>query len=121
MFETQAKPQGAPLSKARRAGPLLFVSGQLPRDASGKIVAGDIAVQARQALDNLQAVLADHGATPAQVVKVNVWLTDAADFAAFNQAYRERFDEPFPARSLVISGLVAKGAKVEVEAIAFLG
>jgi 2-iminobutanoate/2-iminopropanoate deaminase len=54
------------------------------------------------------------------VVKVNVWLTDAADFAAFNQAYRERFDEPFPARSLVISGLVAKGAKVEVEAIAFL-
>lgn len=109
-----------PLSKVRRAGDLLFVSGQLPRDANGAIVAGDITVQARQALANLVAVLESAGATAADVVKTTVWLTDRRDYEAFNAVYREVFQAPYPARSVVVSDLVAD-ADIEVEAIAQVG
>lgn len=107
-----------PLSKTRRAGNLLFVSGQLPRGADGAIVAGDIIVQTRQALANLEAALAGAGASLTDVVKVTAWITDAAHMAGFNEVYREVFAEPFPTRSTVVSGLVA--GDVEVEAIAWL-
>src|SRR3546814_19772926 len=80
------------------------------------IVAGDIEVQTRQAIANLQAVLRDAGAELTDVVKVTAWLTDAAHMAGFNAVYREFFDTPYPARSTVISGLVA--GDVEIEAIA---
>ena len=109
-----------PLSKARRAGDLLFVSGQLPRGADGQIVAGDIVAQTRQALANVRATLAEHEATPDDVVKVAVWLTDRSHYEAFNEVYREVFGAPFPARSVVVSQLVAD-ADVEIEAIAHLG
>jgi reactive intermediate/imine deaminase len=112
-------PAGPPLSKARRAGDLLFVSGQLPRGADGQIVPGDIAVQTRQALSNLVAVLEAHGAAASDVVKVTVWLTDRRQYDVFNAVYREVFSEPFPARSVVVSDLVAD-ADVEIEAVATL-
>jgi 2-iminobutanoate/2-iminopropanoate deaminase len=111
--------EAPPLSKARRAGQLLFVSGQLPRGAGGAIVPGGIEVQARQALQNLEAVLRDNGAGFEDVVKVTVWLTDASLSGAFNAVYRDFFKQPYPARSVVVSGLVAK-ADVEIEAIALL-
>lgn len=107
-----------PLSRARRAGGLLFVSGQLPRGADGAIVEGDFTAKAERALANLVAALAAEGLEPRHVVKVTAWLTDPADAAAFNQAYVKVFAEPFPARSVVVSGLVAADAAVEVEAIA---
>lgn len=113
---TQASP---PLSRFRVAGGLVFTSGQLPRGADGAIVPGDIKVQARQALANLEAVLADAGARLDQVVKVTAWLTDAAHMAGFNEVYRETFGDPYPARSTVVSGLVA--GDVEIEAVAYLG
>lgn len=106
-----------PLSKCRWAGDLLFISGQLPRDATGGIVPGGIAVQATQALANLVAILEREGLTTRDVVKVTVWLTDAAFADAFNAVYRRVFAEPFPARSVVVSGLVA-AADIEIEAIA---
>jgi 2-iminobutanoate/2-iminopropanoate deaminase len=98
---------------------MLFVSGQLPRDASGRIVAGDVTTQTRQALDNLQAILAANGAGVGQVVKVTAWLSDAAHVGAFNAVYRTVFAAPFPARSVVVSQLVAD-ADVEIEAVAHL-
>lgn len=107
-----------PLSRFRRAGNFVFTSGQLPRGADGSIVAGDIKVQTRQALVNLEAVLAEAGARMDQVVKVTAWLTDAARMPGFNEVYREVFAEPFPARSTVVSGLVA--GDVEIEAVAWL-
>lgn len=107
-----------PLSDARRAGDLLFISGQLPRDASGAMVEGGIEAQARQALANLAAVLEREGLRPVDVVKATIWLTDPAHFDAFNNAYRKLFDQPFPARSTVVSQLVAEGALLEIEAIA---
>lgn len=106
-----------PLSKCRWAGDLLFVSGQLPRDDSGAIVPGGIAIQTAQALANLVAILDGEGLTVRDVVKVTVWLTDAAFADAFNAVYRTVFAEPFPARSVVISGLVA-AADIEIEAVA---
>lgn len=108
-----------PLSKARRAGNLLFVSGQLPRGADGRVVEGDISAQARQALENLKSVLALNGARPDQVVKVTAWLTDLSGMDAFNAAYKEVFEPPYPARSVVQAGLVA-GAAVEIEAVAWI-
>jgi 2-iminobutanoate/2-iminopropanoate deaminase len=112
---------GPPLSPFRKAGNLLFVSGQLPRGPSGAIVEGDIAVQSEVALGNLLAVLERAGSGVQDVVKVTVWLTDPADADGFNQVYRRYFAEPFPARSVVVSGLVAPGALLEIEATAVLG
>ncbi|TYC90478.1 RidA family protein [Novosphingobium sp. BW1] len=111
-------PTRPPLSRFRRAGDFVFTSGQLPRGADGAIVLGDITVQTRQALANLEAVLAEAGARLDQVVKVTAWLTDTAHMAGFNAVYREVFGELFPARSTVISGLVA--GDVEIEAVACL-
>lgn len=112
-------PSPPPLSKARRAGDLLFISGQLPRGSSGEIVPGDITVQTRQVITNLQAVLAEHGATLADVVKTTVWLTDGSLAGAFNAVYREAFQEPYPTRSTVVSGLLVD-ALLEIEAVAYL-
>ena len=107
-----------PLSKVRRAGDLLFVSGQLPRDANGSIVAGDIEVQTRQAIANLETALAGANASLKDVVKVTAWITDAAHLAGFNAVYARLFPEPYPTRSTIVSGLVA--GDIEIEAIAWL-
>lgn len=107
-----------PLSAARVAGDLVFTSGQLARGDDGAIVAGGIKAQARRTLDNLVRVLADHGCTPADVVKITAWVTDASHGVAFNEAYRLVFADPYPARSTVVSALLAPDALIEVEAIA---
>ena len=120
MTSITTPPNAPPLSKARRAGDLLFVSGQLPRGTDGKIIDGDLAAQTRQALANLQAVLANHGAEMRHVVKVTAWLTDLSQIELFNRVYCELLAEPYPARSVVEAGLAA-GAAVEIEAVAWLG
>ena len=107
-----------PLSSIRFAGEIAFVSGQLPRGADGAIIVGDAKAQTRQSLSNLEQVLASKDLTLANVVKVTAWITDAAHMNDFNAVYREFFAEPFPARSVVVSALVASDAVVEVEAIA---
>ena len=119
-FPTLANGTVLPFSQAVRAGDFLFLSGQLGLDA-GKLVEGGIEAQTAQTLRNIEAVLAQSGASMAQVIKMTVWLTDAADFAAFNGVYRQHFPERPPVRSTVISGLALPGAKVEIEALAYLG
>lgn len=109
-----------PLSPVREAGPLLFISGQLPRQSDGQIVSGCIRTQTEQAIKNLEAQLSSHGLTLSDVVKTTVWLTSAEDSTGFNEVYREYFLPPYPARSTVVSGLVAD-ARVEIEAVAFRG
>lgn len=110
-----------PLSPAVQAGGLLFLSGQLGMDDSGKVVGDDITSQTRQAVARLEKVLALAGGRREQIIKVSVWLTDKDDFAAFNQVYAELFPSNPPARSTVISGLLIPGARVEIDAVAFLG
>src|SRR3546814_3415943 len=70
---------------------------------------------------NIRAILDQAGLGLSTLVKVSVWLTDKADFAAFNTVYREYFPDRPPARSTVVSDLLIAGAKVEIDAIAFAG
>lgn len=110
-----------PLSKAIRAGDFVFLSGQLGLDAQGQLIAGGIAEQTRQTFANIETLLAQAGASLAQVVKATVWLTDATTFAAFNEVYRGYFAELPPTRSTVISALAIPGALVEIEVMAYVG
>ena len=110
-------PKG-PYSQGRRAGGLLFVAGQVPFDLEGNLVGPGIAEQTRAALQNVKAIVEAAGATLADVVKVNVYLTDLEHFAAMNEVYRAFFTEPFPARTTVQAGLL--GFLVEIDAVAAL-
>ena len=96
----------------------MFRSGQIPRDpATGQLVEGDIAAQARRVFDNLHAVCTAAGGSFDDVVRVGIYLTDLGDFAAVNGVMAENFQAPFPARSTIeVSGL-PRGARVEVDAI----
>lgn len=110
-----------PYSHAVVAGPgdTVYCSGQTPVDpATGRLVDGDVGAQTHQCFDNLFGVLADGGLGPQHVVKCNVYLTDMADFEAMNSAYRERFAEPFPARTTVAVAGLPLGASVEIELVA---
>jgi 2-iminobutanoate/2-iminopropanoate deaminase len=108
-----------PYSLGIAAGDLVFVSGQIALDAaSGKLVAGDVSAQARQALENAKAILEAAGLTFAHVVKTTIFLTDMADFAAVNEVYKGYVGEPYPARSTIAVAALPMAAKVEIEMIA---
>ena len=84
-----------PYSHGVRAGDVLYLSGQTPIDpATGRLVDGDVANQTARVFANLSAVLAAAGLTLDDVVKVNVYLVDMADFAAMNQVYASVFADP---------------------------
>ena len=117
---SQAPAAIGPYSQAIRSGNLLFASGQLGLDpASGNLVEG-IEAQTRQALTNLQAVLAAAGGSIANVVKTTIFLADMADFATVNALYGEVFRHEPPARSTVQVAALPKGGLVEIEVIARL-
>ncbi len=110
-----------PYSQAVRAGNLLFLSGQIPLDpAAGELVQGDFAVQARRVLENLKAVLAEAGATFANVTRATVYLTDLGNFQTLNGIYAEYFGDHKPARSTVGVASLPRGAAVEIDFIAVL-
>ena len=90
-YGTPTKPGALPFSKAAGADGWLFVSGQVPRDADGEIVTGNITVQARVTLENLKKVLESAGYSLEDVVRVNVFLDDPRDFAGFNKVYAQFF------------------------------
>jgi len=116
----QAPAAIGPYSQAIRTGDLLFASGQLGLDpATGNLVNG-IEAQTRQALTNLQAVLAAAGGSVANVVKTTIFLADMADFATVNAIYGEVFRHEPPARSTVQVAALPKGGLVEIEVIARL-
>ena len=103
------------------AGRMVFASGQVARDVDGSLVGpGDIRAQTRKTLENLQAVLAEGGATMDDVVKVTVFVTSLSEhFAAIHEVRREFFKSDYPASTLVeISSLVDPEMLIEIEAIA---
>jgi 2-iminobutanoate/2-iminopropanoate deaminase len=121
-----ASPRGpaalGPYSHAVWAGDLLYLSGQTPVDpATGQLVGGDVEAQTHRAFDNLEFVLQDAGLSMDDVIKCNVYLTDMADFAAMNAAYRARFAAPYPARTTVAVAGLPLGAAVEIELVARRG
>ena len=108
-----------PYSQAIMEGTLIFTSGQIPIDpATGELCNRDMVTAARQALQNLQAVLVAGGADMGTVIKTTVFLKDIRDFQVFNGVYAQFFKEPFPARSCVQVAALPREALVEVEAIA---
>ena len=107
-------PKG-PYSQGRRGGGLLFVAGQGPFDSKGNMIGATIADQTRATLENVKAIVEAGGATMADVVKVNVYLTDLAHFAAMNEVYASFFAEPYPVRTTVQAGLL--GFLVEIDAV----
>lgn len=115
----QAPKAIGPYSQAVRAGGTLFLSGQTPIDpATGTLIEGDITAQARQVFRNLEAVLAAAGCDFGDVVRVGIYLTDLANFAAVNEVMREYCREPFPARSTIGVAALPLGAEVEIDLIA---
>ena len=101
-----------------RAGDTVFLSGQIPLDpATGELVPGDVAAQARQAFRNLEAVCAAAGGSLDDVVRLGLYLTDLGEFAAVNAAMAEFFSAPYPARSTIEVSALPKGAAFEVDAI----
>lgn len=117
----QAPAAIGPYSQAVRAGNTVYFSGQIPLDpAAGTLVEGDISTQTRRVFDNLKAVATAAGGSLAQVVRVGIYVTDLANFAAVNAVMSEYFQQPYPARSTIeVSGL-PKGAQVEVDAVMVL-
>lgn len=107
-----------PYSQAVRHGNTVYFSGQIPLDpATGELVGGDITAQARRVFENLQAVCGAAGGSLAQLVRVGIYLTDLADFAAVNAVMAEYCNEPYPARSTIGVAALPRGAQVEVDAI----
>ena len=107
-----------PYSQATRAGSLVFFSGQIPLDpATGELVAGDIAAQARRAFDNLKAVCEEAGGTMNDIARVGLYLTDLSQFGAVNAVMGEYFAQPYPARSTIEVSALPKGVAFEVDAI----
>lgn len=108
-----------PYSQAIEIGNTVYCSGQIPIDPTcGDIVATTIETQAEQVMNNISEVLKEAGLTFENVVKTTCFLSDLADFVAFNGVYAKYFPENPPARSCVEVSALPKNAKVEVEVIA---
>lgn len=111
------KPVGA-YSAVVRAGDLLFVAGQVPTDPkTGEVVGETVAEQTRYVIKKLSNTLEAAGSSLRDVVSVTAYLEDIDLWDEFNQAYRESFEQPFPARTTVGAGL--HGFLVEIAAVAF--
>ena len=109
-------------SQAVRAGDTVYLSGQIPLvPDTMEVVAGDVRAQVVQVFDNLEAVVAAAGGSFGRIVKLNVFLTDLADFPTVNEVMAERFDEPYPARAAIGVASLPKGVAVEVEGVLWLG
>jgi 2-iminobutanoate/2-iminopropanoate deaminase len=102
-------------------GTFLYTAGQIPIDpATSALVGGDIKVQTRQVLRNLEEILRAGGASLRSVIKTTVFLKDMNDFAAMNEVYAEAFGTAAPARSAVEVARLPRDVKVEIEAVALV-
>ena len=112
-------PPAGHYSQATTWRELVFVSGQFGRRQDGSHTFDQpFEVQARQALDNLLAILRETGCGPAQILRVTVYIAGVENWAVFNQIYAERLGEAKPARTVVPVAELHHGYLVEVEAIA---
>ena len=104
-----------PYSQAIQAGSFIFVAGEKGIDrATGKIVPGGIVAETRQTLENIQAILAEAGATLDDAVASTVHMVDLSEFAAMNQVYAEYFQVMPPARTTVQVPALPGGARIEI-------
>jgi 2-iminobutanoate/2-iminopropanoate deaminase len=112
-------PRGA-YSPAVRAGDFIYVSGQGPIDpVTDKLAVGDVAMQTKLTLGNIERILATCGAALNDVVKCSVFLRDIAEFKTMNQAYQEVFGENRPARTTVEAKFHQAEMLVEIDCVAY--
>ncbi|MGH8507749.1 MAG: RidA family protein [Gammaproteobacteria bacterium] len=105
-------------SQAVRAAQTVYLSGQIPLDpASMQMVEGEMRSQIVRTFQNLQAVAEGAGGTLADVVKLNVYLTDLSHFPLVNEVMASYFHEPYPARAVVGVAALPRGAPIEIDAI----
>jgi 2-iminobutanoate/2-iminopropanoate deaminase len=117
VYTAKAAPVAGPYSQAIKTPTAIYCSGQIPCDAQGNLVEGTIQEKTAACIGNLKAVLEEAGSEIAKVVKVNVFLTDMANFASMNEEYAKWFTHK-PARSCVAVKQLPKGVDVEIECIA---
>jgi reactive intermediate/imine deaminase len=123
IIHTDKAPQAiGPYSQAVRAGDTVYLSGQIPLDPQTmQLVTGDIDAEIRRVFENLKAVAEAAGASLANAVKVNVFLTDLAHFARVNEIMASYCSQPYPARAAIGAAQLPRGARVEIECILYLG
>ncbi len=108
-------------SQALWLEPFLFLSGQIPMDSQTKeLVRGEIALQTKKVMENIDAVLQSAGMNFQHIIKTTIYLVKMKDFSIVNEVYSMYFTPPFPARSCVAVSELPKGVGIEIEAIAFL-
>jgi 2-iminobutanoate/2-iminopropanoate deaminase len=117
----EVPPARVPLSQAIKAGEWVFASGQLGLDvATGKLAPGGIAAETRQVCENLKAVLEAAGSSLDKVVKVTIYMADLGELMAMNEVFSRYFPVDPPARTTFQCAALVGGARVEIEAIAFV-
>ena len=119
IIKTEKAPAAVgPYSQAVRHGDLVFLSGQIPLDPETmEMVSGGIENQVDRVFKNLQAVCEAAGGSLADIIKLNVFLTDLGNFATVNGIMKDYFSEPYPARAAVGVVALPLGAEVEMEAV----
>lgn len=118
--------EGAPkaigtYSQAVRVGNTVYLSGQIGLDPASMLLVEGIEAQVRRVFDNLSAVAAASGGSLADIVKLNIFLTDLGHFALVNSIMAEYFQEPYPARAAVGVASLPRGALVEADGVLVLG
>ena len=119
IIRTDQAPQAiGTYSQAVKVGQTVYLSGQIPLvPETMEMVEGDIETQIRRVFDNLQAVARAAGGSLADVVKLNVFLTDLSHFPVVNQVMADYFSQPYPARAAIGVAALPKAAGVEMDAV----
>lgn len=121
IISTAAAPQAiGTYSQAVRAGDTVYLSGQIGLDPASMQLVEGIEAQVRRVFDNLAAVAAAAGGSLADVVKLNIFLTDLGHFALVNSIMAEYFQQPYPARAAVGVASLPRGALVEADGVMVL-
>jgi reactive intermediate/imine deaminase len=122
IISTTAAPAAiGPYSQAVRVGATVYLSGQIPLDpATGKLVQGDFATEARQVFENLAAVAKASGGSLADVAKLTVYLIDLGRFAEVNEIMARYFAAPYPARAAIGVAALPRNSQIEIDAIMVL-
>ncbi|MBC6612329.1 RidA family protein [Hymenobacter sp. BT507] len=120
IFSPDAPAPIGPYSQAVQAGNTVYVSGQIPLDATGQMIGdGDVVAETHQVMRNLQAVLGAAGLTLANVVKCSIFVKDLHNFGRINEVYGSYFEEGYaPARETVEVARLPKDVQVEISCIA---
>jgi reactive intermediate/imine deaminase len=119
IIQTDDAPQAiGTYSQAVKVDNTVYVSGQIPLDpASMEVVDGGIEAEITRVFDNLKAVAAASGGSLADVVKLNIFLTDLSNFPIVNEIMAQYFEQPYPARAAIGVAALPKGVGVEMDAV----